>query len=536
MPVARRGAEFLGQARGDGHPNRLALRNLVLVLGDQLDLASSAFDGFDPARDAVWMCEAMEESTHVWSHQARTVMFLSAMRHFAVDLTQRGWRVDYTRLDDASNTQTLATEFRRAVGRLKPQRAILVHPGDWRVLQDLQHDAAVPLEVREDRHFYCSLDWFQKWSSSRRQLRLEFFYREMRKQNRVLMHGAEPEGGQWNFDADNRESFGRRGPGLVPPPVAFPPDATTREVIELVRKRLAKHPGNLDHFDFPVTAAEAEAALDDFIRHRLPQFGRYQDAMWTAQPYLYHSRLSAAMNLKLLNPRTVVNAAVEAYELGEASLAAVEGFVRQILGWREYVRGIYWTEMPAYAEGNALEAHTPLPAFYWTGDTPMQCMHHALRQTLDYGYAHHIQRLMVTGLYALLAGVRPREIHEWYLAVYVDAVEWVELPNTIGMSQFADGGRMASKPYAATGKYIQRMSNYCDGCAFDPAQSTGERACPFTTLYWDFLLRNETRIRQSSARMDLQLRNLERLDAAQRAAIRAKAQEWLSVSSQTHSA
>ena len=521
------------------HPVKVKLRNLIVVLGDQIDLNSATFDEFDPTLDAVWMCEAMQESTHVWSHQARAAMFLSAMRHFAKDLTHRGWTVHYTRLDEAANTQTLASELRRAIKRLRPKQLLLTQPGDWRVLQELRQaaaDAGVPLEVRADRHFYCSLDWFQNWSSNRRQLRLEFFYREMRKQHGVLMRGAEPEGGQWNFDADNRESFGRRGPGLVPPPTAFPPDAITRDVIDLVRERLASHPGKLEHFDFPVTAAEAEVALEDFIRHRLPQFGRYQDAMWTGEPYLYHSRLSAAMNLKLLNPRSVVYAAVAAYERGEADLAAVEGFVRQILGWREYVRGIYWTEMPAYAERNALDADTPLPGFYWTGDTHMRCMSETIRQTLDYGYAHHIQRLMVTGLYALLAGVRPREIHEWYLAVYVDAVEWVELPNTLGMSQFADGGRMASKPYAATGKYIQRMSNYCGNCQFDPAQSTGERACPFTTLYWDFLLRNEARIRQSSARMDLQLRNLERLDAARRAAIRAKAREWLSVSSQTHSA
>jgi len=290
----------------------------------------------------------------------------------------------------------------------------------------------------------------------------------------------------------------------------------------LVRRCLGTNPGETARFDFPVTRPQAELALEDFIERRLPEFGKYQDAMWTAEPYLYHSLVSAAMNLKLLSPRRVVAAAVEAYRTGKAPLPAVEGFIRQILGWREYVRGIYWTQMPAYAQSNALNAQTPLPGFFWTGDTPMNCLQQTITQTFRYGYAHHIQRLMVTGLYALLLGVRPREIHEWYLAVYVDAVEWVELPNVLGMSQFADGGRMASKPYAATGKYIQRMSNYCAGCRFDPAASTGDRACPFTTLYWEFLLRNEEQLR-SVPRMELQLRNLERLTESQRMAIVARA-------------
>jgi deoxyribodipyrimidine photolyase-related protein len=290
----------------------------------------------------------------------------------------------------------------------------------------------------------------------------------------------------------------------------------------LVERRFPDHPGNLAHFDFPVTAAESALALEDFIQNRLADFGRYQDAIWAGEPYLYHSRLSAAMNLKLLSPRDVVAAAEAAYHRGDAPLPAVEGFIRQILGWREYVRGIYWTRMPAYAEGNALNAHAPLPAFYWTGETEMRCLNDSLRQTLDYGYAHHIQRLMVTGLYALLLGVEPRAIHEWYLAVYIDAVEWVELPNVIGMSQFADGGHMASKPYAATGKYIQRMSNYCGQCQFDPAEAVGEKACPFTTLYWDFLIRNEEVLRRTP-RMELQLRNIDRLTPARQQAIRQQA-------------
>ncbi|MBY0376048.1 MAG: cryptochrome/photolyase family protein, partial [Bryobacteraceae bacterium] len=322
-----------------------------------------------------------------------------------------------------------------------------------------------------------------------------------------------------------RAAFGKQGPGTVPPPLAFPPDRTTRDVLALVRQRFASHAGSLDHFSWPVTPAQARAALDDFITHRLPFFGAHQDAMWTNEPFLYHSRISAALNLKLLDPREAIAAAENAYRRHDAPLAAVEGFIRQILGWREYVRGIYWRFMPGYADGNALDAHQPLPAFYWTGDTEMNCLRDAIGQTLRHGYAHHIQRLMVTGLYALLLGVEPQQIHEWYLAVYVDAVEWVELPNTIGMSQFADGGLMASKPYAATGKYIQRMSNYCDGCRYDPAERTGDRACPFTTLYWDFLIRNEAKLR-ATPRMEMQLRNLDRLSPAQKSLIEEKAKSW----------
>ena len=339
------------------------------------------------------------------------------------------------------------------------------------------------------------------------------------------MDGGSPAGGEWNFDAENRAAFGKQGPGPIPPPLEFVPDRTTRTVIALVRQRFAQHPGSLDHFAWPVTPTEARAALDDFIANRLPLFGAHQDAMWTNEPFLYHARISAALNLKLLDPRDAIAAAENAFRRGQAPLAAVEGFIRQILGWREYVRGIYWRFMPQYAEGNALDARQPLPPFYWTGDTDMNCLRDAIGQTLRLGYAHHIQRLMVTGLYALLLGVEPQQIHQWYLAVYVDAVEWVELPNTIGMSQFADGGIMASKPYAASGKYIQRMSNYCSGCRYDPAESTGDRACPFTTLYWDFLLRHQQKLR-ATPRMEMQLRNLGRLSPAQRKKIEEKAQQW----------
>ena len=504
------------------------LRSLVVVLGDQLDLDAAAFDAFDADVDAVWMAEVAEESTHVWSSKPRTVMFLAAMRHFALALQAQGRPLHYTRLDAPGNAGSLAAQLGADIQRLKPSRLVMTTPGDWRVLEAIKAVAArsgLPLDIREDRHFYCSLHEFAAHAHGRKSLRMEYFYREMRKRHGVLMcgeRGDTPEGGQWNFDEDNREAFGATGPGAVPPRAVFEPDALTREVIALVETRFATHPGRLDDFAWPVTREQAHLSLKRFIADRLPLFGRYQDAMWPGEPWLYHAHLSAALNLKLLNPREVVAAAVAAYRAGAAPLASVEGFVRQILGWREYVRGIYWTRMPDYAELNALDANEDLPAWYWTGGTDMACLRDALAQTLAHGYAHHIQRLMVTGLYALMYGVQPQQVHAWYLAVYVDAVEWAELPNTLGMSQYADGGVMGSKPYIATGKYIQRMSPHCKGCRYDPAQRSGDGACPFTTLYRDFLMRHEAAL-ATNPRMALQVKNLVRLTDVQKQAVNDRA-------------
>jgi deoxyribodipyrimidine photolyase-related protein len=500
------------------------LRHLVLVLGDQLDAGSSVFDDFDPARDAVWMAEVAYEATQVWSTQPRIALFLSAMRHFRDALRARGWTVFYRALDEHPHP-TLEAALAADLAALKPAKAIAVKPGEWRLAHSLPAtcaQAGVPWVEYPDRHFYCDARDFADWAGKRREYRLEFFYRWLRRREGVLMEEGQPVGGQWNFDAENRGSFDRRGPGLLPAPRSFAPDALTREVIALVRERFGGHPGRLEAFDWPLDATQAQEALDDFIAHRLPQYGRYQDAMWDGEPWLYHSRLSAAMNLKLLSPRTVVDAAVREWREGRAPIEAVEGFVRQILGWREYVRGVYWQRMPAFLDDNTLEAQAPLPAFYWTADTDMACLRDALRQTLDLGYAHHIQRLMVTGLFALLLGVRPREVHAWYLAVYVDAVEWVELPNVLGMSQYADGGRMVSKPYAASGNYIKKMSNHCAGCRFRPELAVGPDACPFTTLYWDFLARHEARFARHP-RTALQWKNLGRKPAQELAAIRAQA-------------
>jgi deoxyribodipyrimidine photolyase-related protein len=509
-------------------------RHIVIVLGDQLDESSSAFDGFDPAQDIIWMAEVMAESTHVWSSKQRTTLFLSAMRHFAQTLRARttdsiAWQVAYTTLNDPANTGTLAGELTRAIARHNPVKLILTAPGDWRVLQALRStalQASLDLELRDDRHFFTTVRDFARHAKGRKQLRLEYFYRELRQKTGILMDGQTPKGGQWNFDADNRQSFGKTGPVGLPPPARFSPDSITQNVIDLVNTELSTHPGFVSNtaagFGWPVTRSQALTVLADFIAKRLPLFGKYQDALWEGDVWLYHSHLSSSLNLKLLNPREVLAGAEAAYLQGRAPIEAVEGFVRQILGWREYVRGIYWTHMPSYLELNAQMARHPLPSFYWTGSTEMKCLADAIGQTLTHGYAHHIQRLMVTGLYALLFGVDPKAVHSWYLAAYVDAVEWVELPNTLGMSQFADGGIMASKPYIASGKYIQRMSNHCASCPFDPALSTGDTACPFTTLYWDYMLEHQTML-SNNPRMAMQLKNVSRLSPEKRSAISAKA-------------
>lgn len=488
-------------------------RVLRLIFGDQLDRDSAIFDGVGKD-DIVLMAEAWGESLHVRSHKNRSVLFLSAMRHFAAEISGDlipKQRLEYWRLDQHKHRDLIDLIAER-VDALAPKSIAVVQPGERRLLEALQNlvaDKGIELAVLPDRHFFTDIEDFQQWAEGRKELRLEYFYREQRKRFMVLMDDKEPCGGSWNFDKKNRGSFGKKGPGQLPEPKAFKADSTTKDVMELIADSPDELAGELKHFDWPVTAAQAEQALEDFIEHRLVAFGEYQDAMWTDEPYLYHSRISAAMNLKLLSPRRVVEAVEKAYRSGDVEIAAAEGFIRQVLGWREYVRGLYWTQYDAFSS-NALNANESLPEFYWTGDTDMQCLSQSIRQTLETGYAHHIQRLMVTGLFSLLLGVDPKAIHEWYLGIYVDAVEWVEMPNTLGMSQYADGGVTASKPYIATGKYIDEMSNYCAHCPYDPAKKHGEDACPFTVLYWDFLQRHFDRF-VSHPRMALQVRNLNRL-------------------------
>ena len=504
-------------------------RNLIILLGDQLDEQAEALKDADPNRDVIWMAEVREEAEHVWCSKIRMVLFLSAMRHFRDALRDRGFTVLYRNWEEGPTGASFAEALKATVADQPVQKLIVTHPGEWRVLQQLQQTAdalGLPLDVLSDPHFFCTPEDFGRHAEGRKSLRMEYFYREMRRKHQILMDDGEPAGGSWNFDKENREPFGRKGP-TAPPPLTFKPDDLTREVIALVEKVGRNHPGNLDHFNWPVTRAQALHALSDFVQHRLPDFGRNQDAMWTDEPFLHHSLIASSLNLKLLQPLEVVQMAEAAYrrDPDRYPISAVEGFIRQILGWREYVRGVYWLHMPDYLERNGLGATADLPDFYWTGETEMVCMRQAIEQTLDHGYAHHIQRLMVTGLFSLMLGVDPKKVHAWYLAVYVDAVEWVELPNTLGMSQYADNGVMASKPYIASGNYIQRMSNYCSSCRFNPKKRIGEDACPFTTLYWDFLQRHRTSLAKNP-RMGFQIRNLNRVSPEELNPISERA-DWI---------
>jgi len=489
---------------------------LRIVLGDQLSPALSALDGLDPARDVVLMMEVAQETTYVPHHKQKIALILSAMRHFAQELRARGVRVDYVALDDPASTGSFTGEIRRACARLKPQRIIATWPGEWRVLEEMRGwEAAcgVSVDIREDDRFLASRADFARWAGAKKSLRMEFFYRDMRRATGLLMDGEAPAGGAWNFDAENRKALPK---GVRPPePLRFAPDAITQSVLDLVAARFPDNFGDLDGFAWPVTREQAQAALDDFIARRLVLFGDYQDAMKAGERFLYHSLVSTSLNLGLLDPREACAAAERAWRAGEAPLNAVEGFIRQILGWREYVRGLYWLFMPDYAQGDFLDAARPLPAFYWTGETSMNCMAQTIGDTRANAYAHHIQRLMVTGNFALLAGVRSRDVEDWYLAVYADAFEWVEMPNVRGMALFADGGVMASKPYAASGAYINRMSDYCSGCLHDVKAKTGPGACPFNALYWAFLIRNEKKLARNP-RLAMPYKNLARMSEAQR--------------------
>ncbi|MEM7252008.1 MAG: cryptochrome/photolyase family protein [Pseudomonadota bacterium] len=501
------------------------MQSLIFVTGDNLNIASPLIENVDPQHDCVVMCEVDEEATYVPQHRQRLVLFFSAMRHFRDSLHARGLNVVYSELDDPRNRGSLGAELNRIASSLKPTRISTTRPGDFRVLQALKKTGErlrVPLEVHEDTHFLSTPDDFAAHADNRRQLVMEGFYRQMRRRHNVLMSGGKPVQDRWNFDHDNRSRIKANDLTSLSPPKAFAPDAITREVIRLVKKRYPNSPGSLNEFDYPVSAEQSVAALEDFVENRLPDFGRVQDAMVSDEPYLFHSRLSTVLNLHLLDPRVAIDRAVGAYDAKQAPINSVEGFVRQILGWREFVRGVYWRKMPAYAELNALNAEAPVPAFMWHGDTDLNCVRHSIGQLVQHGYAHHIQRLMVLGLLMMLLGARPYDVHRWHMSMYVDAIDWVSLPNVLGMSQFADGGIVGTKPYCASGSYISRMSNYCKGCRYTPGKATGDDACPFTTLYWDFLAQHKSRF-SNNRRMTFQLKNLDRKPNLEIKQIRAQA-------------
>lgn len=465
-----------------------SVRHLCLILGDQLNLDSQLFDGFDPHADRLLMMEVSGESVTTASGFQRTVLFLSAMRHFAEELRGLSLPLIYQSLEQG--TDSFSEGLKQVILALKPERLRVVLPGDYRVLQEIRdccHEMNLEIQVEPDNHFIAQPGEFSGWMKGRKQPRMEHWYRHLRKRTGILMCGGQPEAGQWNFDAANRKSFGRNGPDCDHKGPAVEVDPITRQVIDDVQRFLPPLAGDAKEFQWPVTRSHSLQLLDQFIARRLSSFGDYQDAMWTDQPFLYHAWISSSLNLKLLNPREVIDSAVQAYEQGNAPINAVEGFVRQILGWREYVRGLYWYRKDLWPTLDGLQHKQPLPEFYWSGQTGMQCLQQSISQVLETGYGHHIQRLMVTGLFALLYGVDPQQVHRWYLAMYVDAVAWVEVPNTLAMSQYADLGFLASKPYIASGNYIRKMSNYCQHCPYNPAKADGENACPFTTLYWHFV-------------------------------------------------
>ena len=511
------------------------MTNLIFVLGDQLSLTLSSLRDADPADSIVLMAEVADETIYVRHHRRKLAYILSAMRHHADDLRALGWTVDYVALDDPENSGSFTGELARAVERHDPARIVVTEAGEWRVqamLDGWPDRFACPVEIRPDDRFLCSHAEFEAWANDgRKDLTMEFFYRDMRRRTGLLMEpapaqagGGKPAGGRWNFDKDNRKPAKRDL--MMPRPLAFAPNAITRAVLALVEARFPDHPGRLADFDFAVTRADALRQRQHFLDHALPLFGDYEDAMLTDAPFLWHSVLSPYINSGLLDPLDLCRAAERRYRAGQAPLNAVEGFIRQIIGWREFMRGIYWHAGPDYVERNFFGNTRPLPSWYWTGDTDLFCLSQAIGQTLDHAYAHHIQRLMITGNFALLIGADPKAVHLWYLEVYADAYEWVELPNTLGMSQFGDGGLVGTKPYAASAAYIYRMSDYCGHCRYDPKQRIGADACPFNALYWDFHARNRGKL-GDNPRLNMPYRNWDRLAPADQRAIRAQARAFL---------
>ena len=503
------------------------MATLRFVLGDQLHRRVSSLVDIEPEVDIVLIVEVAEEATYVRHHKQKIAFLFSAMRHFAEELREEGIRVGYVRLDDPANTSSFSGELARAVRAFRPERVVVTEPGEWRVWQSMQHwsgELGIPVEIREDNRFLCSRAEFARWGDGRRNLLMEEFYREMRRKTGFLMDGDKPELGRWNFDRENRKPL---PPRVEPPePPTFEHDEITREVLDLVRDRFAGHFGALEPFRWAVTRADAQKAVAHFVEHRLASYGDYQDAMRQGTDFLYHSVLSPYLNAGLLTAGEVCREVERAYRAGHAPMNAAEGYIRQVIGWREYVRGVYWSRMPDLAATNALEATRPLPWFYWSGATEMNCLAECIRTTAEHAWAHHIQRLMVTGNFALLAGIRPAEVEEWYLVVYADAYEWVELPNVHGLILYADGGVLGSKPYASSGAYINRMSDYCRHCRFDVRKRTGPDACPFNYLYWDFMMRHEEKLARNP-RMKMPFDTLRRMKPELREAYRAEAERFL---------
>lgn len=504
------------------------MKSLRVILWDQLSQSISSLADIDKQHDIILMCELNEDATHVKHHKKKIAFLFSAMRHFAKELVDAGNNVKYVQLDDLQNTGYLKTEVKRILDAQHIDNIIITQPSDYHIFagaETWEKELGVTVEIRPDDRFLCTKQEFAKWADNRKQLRMEYFYREMRIKYSILMDGEQPDGGQWNYDAENRKPPKQ---GLnIPKPYNNKIDDITKEVVDLVDKKFSDHFGDLEPFYFAVTREQALDALKSFINQRLPDFGNYQDAMLQGEPWMYHSHLSFYINCGLLLPMECIKAAEEAYKMGKAPLNSVEGFIRQILGWREYIRGIYWLKMPEYAKENFFNAKRNLPELYWNADTEMNCLKQCVTETKQNAYAHHIQRLMVLGNFALIAGIDPDQVNEWFWIVYADAYEWVELPNVSGMILFADGGFLASKPYAAGGSYINKMSDYCKNCRYKVAEKNGSSACPFNYLYWDFLARNRSQL-ESNHRIGMMYKTYDRMSEDKKQTIRDDSKKFLS--------
>lgn len=502
---------------------------LCLILGDQLSTEISSLQGITAA-DHILMAEVRSEARYVKHHKKKIAFVFAAMRHFAGQLREAGLTVSYVAYDAPENTGSLLGEVARLCASQPIDEVVVTSPSEYRLWAEVQGwsgTLGLPVTIKGDNRFLSTPEDFATWADGRKQLRMEYFYREMRKRYSILMEPDGPTGGQWNYDSENRKPPKE---GLtIPPTYACDPDEITTDVIQLVEHAFADHFGDVAPFGYAVTRAGAVAALDVFIAQRLAQFGDYQDAMLQGEPWMYHSHIALYLNCGLLHPLECIEKAEQAYRQGHVPLNAAEGFIRQILGWREYIRGLYWHEMPGLGQANALDAQRDLPAFYWTAQTKMNCLRQAVLETKQNAYAHHIQRLMVLGNFALLAGISPDQLNEWFLIVYADAYEWVELPNVSGMVLFADGGVVASKPYAASGAYIKKMSNYCDSCSYKVAVKNGPKACPFNYLYWDFMARNQGKLRgklRGNPRLGFTYRTLDKMNDEKRIAIADDAQHF----------
>ena len=485
---------------------------LRLILGDQLTATLPVLQDATISKDIILMAEVKEEATYVKHHKKKLAFLFSAMRHFADALKKENYQVRYRYYNNEDNQGSLLEEVKLALKETGCEEVVVTSPGEYRLLKSMEqweHQLGVPVHILDDTRFYSTKQDFDEWAQDRKTLRMEFFYREMRKKTGILMEEGNPVGGKWNYDEKNRESL--PASKSVPEPTTFSPDEITRAVLDLVKEEFNDHFGDLEPFHFAVTREQALTVLDEFVEQRLPEFGKYQDAMRHNAPWLFHSHLSFYINCGLLSPGEVVEHAEAAYHAGTAPLNSVEGFIRQILGWREFVRGFYWHYMPDLATDNYFNAKRDLPSFFWDGYTNMNCMRQCITDTKNNAYAHHIQRLMVIGNFSLLTELEPEQVQQWYLLVYADAYEWVELPNVSAMILYADGGNLATKPYAASGSYINKMSDYCKNCGYSVTKKTGEKACPFNYLYWRFVDNNRDKLKDNP-RMGLVYKSYERMD------------------------